>query len=153
MESDTVHAHGLLVLLAVQLQSLQMEVTYVPTRFGAPALLFQEGLTRGTERAVGDGLILLELRPTHRTLPVELPASLQAFSAEGVSAGQQYGVSVDALADRACQVLLKRKSLLWHIFIHVVSHDFTQALFTSLSICQQIPHYSYTIKEYGLTDM
>lgn len=82
VQSHTVRTQRLLVLLAVQLQRLQVQVTGVlaGTRLSRPqVVLSEEGLARAAERAVGDGVALLERLPAHGTPLVELRASLETF--------------------------------------------------------------------------
>lgn len=110
VQTDTLHTHGLLVLLTVQLQRLQVQVTGVlaGTFLGRPPVrLFEEGLAGAAERTVGDGLPFLIQVPAHGTLLVDLKTSLQTLPTEAVGTGQQDGVSEDALTHRAGQVLLE----------------------------------------------
>lgn len=75
VESDTVRAQRLLILLTVQLQRLQVQVTGVLTGTfltRPPVVLSEEGLTCAAERTVRDGLSFLEQLPAHGTLLVEL---------------------------------------------------------------------------------
>lgn len=111
VETDAIHAHRLLVLLAVELQRLQVQVACLlrgPVLVGPPVRVLQEGLAGAAERSVGDGLLFLDHFPTHRALLVELPTLLQTHPAEAVGAGQQHGVLEYALTHGASQVLLER---------------------------------------------
>lgn len=129
VEGDALHAHGLLILLTVQLQRLQMNVADF---HGAPILvvrrphcLTKEALARAFERAVRHGLRLLAFGSADRTLARLLPAPEQAAAAEAVGARQHQRVVVDALTDRTGQVLLERR-LFRHVLVHVFSHhDFS----------------------------
>lgn len=71
VKEHAIHAHGLLVLLTVQDQRLQVQLAgvLIDRSLGRPTVwIFEEGLTGVAERTVGDGLAFLEHFPTYGAL-------------------------------------------------------------------------------------
>lgn len=137
VQTDTVHTHGLLVLLTVQLQRLQVQVAAVlaaTLQFRPRVFGLQVGLTGVAERAVGDNLPFLKVLPAQGTPLVVLHTAHLTLPTEAVGAGQQHGVPEDALTHGAGEVLLEGLALLRHVLIRTVGHGSTGPLhFTFVS--------------------
>lgn len=121
---DTVHAHGLLVLLTVQLQRLQVKVAdlLIGRVLGRPQVaLPEEALGGVVEGSVTDSVALFIPHPADGTRPVEGPAFLLTFPTKAVGTRQQDGVPEDSLTYRTCQVLPERERVIAHFFFHVLS--------------------------------
>lgn len=90
VESDTFHAQRLLILLTVQLQRLQVQVTAFlvsANRVRPQVCLFKKCLTGAAEGTVGNGLLFLKRRPADGTSFAVLETSLQTLPTETVGAG------------------------------------------------------------------
>lgn len=133
VQSDAVHTNRLLVLLAVQLQRLQVQVTAgLALPFADPPQLWvcDEGLADVAESAVGDRLAFRESLPAQRTnLPDELHTSFQTFLTEAVATGQHHGVLEDVPTHRTRQLLLEGQRLIRHLFVHALGHGFVRGFF------------------------
>lgn len=133
VQRDAVHTNRLLVLLAVQLQRLQVQVTAaLVLPFADPPQLWvsDEGLADVAESAVGDRLAFRESLPAQGTRhPGELRTSLQTFVTEAVAARQHHGVLEDVPTHRTRQLLLEGQRLLRHLFVHALGHGFIRRFF------------------------
>lgn len=110
-----VHAHGHLVLHAVEPQGLVVQVTVDLTGHGLSLL---EGLAGVLQVSVRYGPVLPEGLSADGAPGVDLPGPVPAAPAERVGAGQQHGVSEDALTHGAGQLQAKGLGSL-DIYVHV----------------------------------
>lgn len=109
VQRDTVHADGLLVFLAVQLQRFQVNPADIIARTfvaSQPVATAAKGLASVAESTIGDSLSLGKVRPTHGTSAVRSAALVQTLPAEAVGARQQAGVLVETGTHGATKLLL-----------------------------------------------